>query len=343
MLLIVGSYTEALSPALKAEGKGLSLYEFSAEQATLNLLQTVSLRNPSYPVWNAGRKIVMVAEEIMKEENPCLVYFSLNNKQFTLVKTNHLPASFACHLVVVGNNTLVTANYLSSNVCIFNLNNSKEEEATTLFHEGKGIDIRRQEAAHPHMILPYDDRSFFVADIGLDVLVFYEQDALTQQWSRNLKGTIHLPPGTGPRHLICLKNKKYLVVAGELRGEVFLFKLINKQYRQIHFLKLSKTDLTGTAAITADINEKYMYVSERDSNTIFQLGIINDKLVITNSVPCNGLTPRDISIDPSGNWLLAANQDSNSIAVFSIDPLTGHLQFVHTYAIATPNCLCWQA
>ncbi|MCY3749759.1 MAG: beta-propeller fold lactonase family protein, partial [Chloroflexi bacterium] len=38
-----------------------------------------------------------------------------------------------------------------------------------------------------------------------------------------------------------------------------------------------------------------------------------------------GQTPRNFAIDPSGTWLLAANQDTNTIVTFRIDPQTGHL------------------
>jgi 6-phosphogluconolactonase len=38
-----------------------------------------------------------------------------------------------------------------------------------------------------------------------------------------------------------------------------------------------------------------------------------------------GKTPRNFSIDPTGKFLLAANQESNNIVIFRIDPTTGAL------------------
>jgi 6-phosphogluconolactonase len=38
-----------------------------------------------------------------------------------------------------------------------------------------------------------------------------------------------------------------------------------------------------------------------------------------------GKAPRNFGIDPAGRWLLAANQDSDSIVVFRIDGQTGKL------------------
>jgi 6-phosphogluconolactonase len=42
-------------------------------------------------------------------------------------------------------------------------------------------------------------------------------------------------------------------------------------------------------------------------------------------VPTGGKTPRGFGIDPSGRWLLAGNQRSDTVSVFRIDPGTGRL------------------
>ncbi len=41
--------------------------------------------------------------------------------------------------------------------------------------------------------------------------------------------------------------------------------------------------------------------------------------------PTQGRNPRNFAIDPSGTFLLAANQDGNSIVSFRINPDTGEL------------------
>jgi 6-phosphogluconolactonase len=38
-----------------------------------------------------------------------------------------------------------------------------------------------------------------------------------------------------------------------------------------------------------------------------------------------GKTPRHFTIDPSGNFLVVENQDSDNIVIFKIDPKTGGL------------------
>ena len=48
-------------------------------------------------------------------------------------------------------------------------------------------------------------------------------------------------------------------------------------------------------------------------------------LQLVEMASTRGRTPRNFTIDPSGRWLIAANQESNTLAVFRIDSTTGAL------------------
>jgi 6-phosphogluconolactonase len=43
-------------------------------------------------------------------------------------------------------------------------------------------------------------------------------------------------------------------------------------------------------------------------------------------VPTHGKIPRNFALDPTGKYLVAANQKSNQMVVFAVDPTTGLLQ-----------------
>ena len=50
--------------------------------------------------------------------------------------------------------------------------------------------------------------------------------------------------------------------------------------------------------------------------------------------------PRSFAIDPTGNYLLAANELTNNIVVFRIDPATGKLAKTgKEIMVDTPVCL----
>jgi 6-phosphogluconolactonase len=52
--------------------------------------------------------------------------------------------------------------------------------------------------------------------------------------------------------------------------------------------------------------------------------------------------PRHFAISPEGNWLLAANQMSNRIELFRIDPESGRFTpEARGVAVSRPVCLLW--
>lgn len=340
MLLLTGSYTEALSPAIDARGKGMSLFDFSEESGQLTLLDQVALRNPSYPIWDKPRQTVWVAEEIMASDNPCLAgYVKQAAFSLTRQKSIPVPVSFACHIAVVGE-ALVLANYLSSDIGIISGIATGKERIHLIRHSGSGKDPERQEAPHPHMILPLSEQSFYVVDLGLDALCFYQQNS-SGNWELLDSMGVNLMPGSGARHMISIRAHSYLVVLAELNGVVFLLKGSGAGYVVIDRIRLHSGNKASAAAIVVDAFDKFIYVSERSTNTIYCLEIINDRICQVGAVDCQGQTPRAISIAPVGNWLLSANQDSNSITVFKRNPLSGQLQFSHSSDVDTPNSFCW--
>lgn len=51
-----------------------------------------------------------------------------------------------------------------------------------------------------------------------------------------------------------------------------------------------------------------------------------------------GMTPRHFKFDPSGQWLLAANQDSNSVATFHFNVASGDMKYTGSQLqVDSPN------
>jgi len=54
----------------------------------------------------------------------------------------------------------------------------------------------------------------------------------------------------------------------------------------------------------------------------------------------NCITTRNFAIDPTGKYLIAANQDANSVVVFRIDYETGKLfETGNVISISNPVCI----
>ncbi|HSU68581.1 MAG TPA: beta-propeller fold lactonase family protein, partial [Tepidisphaeraceae bacterium] len=87
----------------------------------------------------------------------------------------------------------------------------------------------------------------------------------------------------------------------------------------------------------------FLYVSNRDaSNTIaiFRIDPESGKLTFVKRVSTQGSGPRHFAIDPTGAWLVAANQNTNNVLVFRVDPDTGDLTPTGTnVTVPTPVCV----
>ncbi len=84
-----------------------------------------------------------------------------------------------------------------------------------------------------------------------------------------------------------------------------------------------------------------MYGSNRGHNTIAVFAVGGDgKLSLVQNQPSAARRPRNFAIDPSGKWLISANQDSDNVVVMSIDPTTGKLTATDTsITVGKPVCV----
>ena len=94
---------------------------------------------------------------------------------------------------------------------------------------------------------------------------------------------------------------------------------------------------------------RYVLVSNRghDSITVYEVGLTGESdtsghLSVKSIQHTRGATPRHFQFDSSGQWLIAANQDTDGIAVFQFNLSTGDLRFTgNSYAVPSPNFVCF--
>jgi 6-phosphogluconolactonase len=65
----------------------------------------------------------------------------------------------------------------------------------------------------------------------------------------------------------------------------------------------------------------------------------NGELAFIETVSTEGDWPRDFSLDPTGKFLIAANEKSNTLTLFSRNELTGKLVLLQD-GISAPEPVC---
>jgi 6-phosphogluconolactonase len=73
---------------------------------------------------------------------------------------------------------------------------------------------------------------------------------------------------------------------------------------------------------------------------VFAIDQEKGTLTLVEQTPTGGIMPRSFAIDPTGHSLLVANELTNNIVVFRIDPATGKLTKTgKEIMVDTPVCL----
>ena len=99
----------------------------------------------------------------------------------------------------------------------------------------------------------------------------------------------------------------------------------------------------GSADIHVSPDGQYLYASNRGSENniaIFKINGKTGRLTLVGYEPTQGKTPRNFMIDPTGQFLLVANQDTDNIVVFKRNKKTGLLAATgEQLTIPKPVCL----
>jgi 6-phosphogluconolactonase len=276
--------------------------------------------------------------------------FAVDAKTWKLTLLNQLPAlgEDPCYLSFDKTGKYVfVANYTSGNVVVFPIGaDGKLGTATANVHdEGKlGPNKERQDGPHAHWIVESAHNIVYVADLGLDRVIFYDfepakgtlalhKPEVNREYSLPESNAV-LAPGTGPRHIATAKNgerHQFLFVLGELDSTVTVLgdwkDGIFSSLQKVAMLPTTFSGRNDAAEIAVHPNGEFLYASNRGEDTIaiFSIDPAKGKLTFVARVPTGGKEPRHFAIDPSGKYLLAENQFSNNIVVFKIDAATGGL------------------
>lgn len=257
-----------------------------------------------------------------------------------------------CHLVVdaTGKHVLV-ANYGAGSIASLPISDdgSLGEATSTIQHVGASVNRSRQESPHAHSInLDADNRHVFVADLGLDKVLVYAFDATSGSLGRDAIAAGILKPGAGPRHLVVQGDRLYVI--NELDSTITLFHYDsstgNLSPRQtISTLPAGYGERSHTAEVRISSDGRHVYGSNRghDSIAVFSASDPDGELELSEIEPTQGRTPRNFELDPTGQFLLAENQNSHTINIFRIDKSTGELDPTgHQLSVPNPVCIRFQ-
>jgi 6-phosphogluconolactonase len=341
--LIVGGYNGE-------NNKGISVYRFYAETGRLAYLsQSDDIANPSYLCVDKDSKFVYAVSEAGK--NDAVSAFKLAPKTGILTFVNKQPTNGAASCFVSvdkDSKNLFVANYSSGSLTVLPL--AKDGSILPLSQQiqekGTGPDKSRQEGPHVHQaFLSPDEKYVLHTDLGSDKLhISRYKSGQTQPLTP--EATVSVKPGSGPRHIDFSPDKKHVYLVQELTADVTVFDYNGGKLTQTQSITMLpdgfKGDV-GAADIHVSPNGKFLYASNRgvaNDIVVYSIAPETGLLTFVERKSTSGKTPRNFVIDPTGKFLLVANQGTNSIVVFKIDENSGKLfETVNRVTTDKPTCL----
>ncbi len=246
---------------------------------------------------------------------------------------------------------LLTAQYGGGSVALFPLDDDgRLGEATVTEHEGgSGVVPKRQDSPHPHWCgFSPDGRFALVPDLGLDGIVIYEVDPGAPSIRKH--GFAESVPGGGPRHMRFSPDGRFIYLLNELSLSVTTFAWdaakgtatkVSVTPALSEEAKAGET-FNSAAEILVHPSGRFVYSSNRghDTVTVYHADPATGQLEVAQVQPVRGAFPRNINLDPTSHWLLAAGADSNTIAVHAVDQETGRLTYQLGGVINVPSPIC---
>lgn len=333
----IGTYT-------KGESKGI--YRFTLDTSTeriVDIAPVATLDNPTYvTISNDNKNLYSVVKE---GEKGGITAFTIHvGGELTKINTQLSDGASPCHVSVnAKNNVVVTANYHKGTIESYEVNGQVNPVTSTMQHIGTGPNQSRQEKPHAHYSGFSPNEEFVIAvDLGTDEINTYKLDNNTLTKA----STLNVKPGSGPRHLTFHPNGQFAYVMTELSSEVIVLSFNNEDgsFTELQYISTIPAEFTENnqgSAMHISNDGQFVYAGNRGHNSIavFSVNQDNGKLQLVEIVSSEGNWPRDFVLDPTENFVIASNEISGNLVLFSRDHQTGKLTVIQS-DVLVPEPVC---
>ncbi|MHB8207114.1 lactonase family protein [Mucilaginibacter sp.] len=342
--LVIGTYTTGAS-------KGIYVYRFYEDKGRVAYLNEIDdVTNPSYVTASADNKFLYAVNE-GPQGNVSSFTFNGHTGKMVLINKQSTQGADPCYVLEdKEQRNLFIANYSSGSLAVLPVNKdgSIAPLSQLVKDEGSSVIKDRQQGPHVHNVILTDNEKYLMyTDLGTDKVNIMRYKA-----SKNPPLTpadqpfVSVTAGNGPRHMAFSEGDKYLYLVQEIGGVINTYANNNGNLKQIQSLSMLTPEMKGnigSAAIKISPDGRFLYASNRgNANDIVQYAINpeNGTLTFVSRTSSLGKGPRDFAIDPSGKFLVVANQNSDNVIVYHLDPATGKPGIVVTnIQVGNPVCL----
>jgi len=336
--LWVGSYTQSMGHVPDAKGRGIYTATLDSASGALEIRGDVApVDNPSYMAWDARSELLFAVSESSNGPSQ-LSSYRLGEQGLCLVDRLTIAGVACCH-VSTQFGRIFCSSYMSGSLIVCSHNQGLLSFEARFSYQGHGPNKQRQETSHIHQaIVSPENNWLYLCDLGADKI-----------WCHRLKASLAaaesftpVSAGAGPRHMVFHQTLPCAYALCELSAELLVFDyqatsgVLTKRQR----LNTLPDDFIGqpaAAAIVIHPSGNALYISNRQHNSVSVYEIDAEGYLSFVSRFLTGREPRDINIDPTGQFLLVAHQDDDSISRHRLNPNSGLLEGESGELVACPT------
>jgi 6-phosphogluconolactonase len=348
--------------------KGIYVSRFRASTGTFSEPELAAeIVNPSFLTISPNHQFLYAVSEDPLSLGPPLDHssyvsaFAIDAATGKLHWLNTVPASGTSTCFISMDKTgryVLMANFGSGSISVVRVKQDGSLGELTAFIQdvGESVDPSIQLEPHPHsIVVSPDNRYAIVSDLGLDKILIFHFDADTGTLTPPDPPFATVYPGGGPRHFVFDAAGKFGYQLSEMSGMVDVFAWDHSLGRlaaveRVHTVPHDFFGGNHSGEIEIHPGGRFLYESNRRTQSetirgpetigVYAIDPSQGTLTLVEHTDSGGLVPRNFKIDPTGGYLLAANQLSNNIVLFKIDSVTGRLSRTgREIKVDTPVCL----
>ncbi len=352
----------------ESHSKGIYVSRFSAASGEFGEPELAAeMINPSFLTVSPDHRFLYAVSEDPLSVGPPLDHasyvssFAIDSSSGKLRLLNTVPASGTSTCFISMDKTgkfVMMANFGSGSVSVIRVKEDGSLGELTSFIQdvGSSVDPGIQFEPHPHsIVVSPDNRYAIVSDLGLDKVFIFRFDAQTGRLSPPDPPFATVYPGGGSRHFTFDPSGKFGYQLSEMSGtvDVFAWDSSKGTLTAVQRVQTVPHDFFGgnhSAEIEVHPTGKFLYESNRrtkseeerapDTIGVYSIDPKTGMLTPVEQSLTGGIMPRFFTIDPTGAYLLAANQISNNVVLYKIDAATGRLSKTGAeIKVDTPVCL----
>ncbi|MGY8635771.1 lactonase family protein [Bradyrhizobium sp. 14AA] len=310
-----------------ARGDGLNVYRMDNASGAWTHLQLLGeLVNPSFLAFDRTRRFLYTVHGDLSDITAMAI--DPASGQLRVINRQSTEGKNPVHLAIdPSNRFVVVANHITSTLALLPRQDDGSLGAVIdlVKLEGKiGPHRVEQPFAKPHQV-EFDPSGGFiiVPDKGLDLVFTYRIDAEKGKLVLAAK-PVQAREGAGPRHVAFHPGGRFAYVVNELDSTVtgYRFDPATGTLEPLQVVSAVPDTFTGNsraAEIAVSADGRTVYASNRgnDSIAIYAIDAASGRLTPVGWTLSGGKTPRFFAFGASDKFLFAANEDSDTVTMFT--------------------------